>query len=70
MIPSELDEVMGMSKKPTKKGRAREKMEAAKKWDDSAKTNKDSRLRTQPTAQTGLGTITSQLSEPVKRKPN
>mgnify|MGYP006104767675 CR=1 FL=1 len=50
MIPSELDEVMGMSKKPTKKGRAREKMEAAKKWDDSAKTNKDSRLRTQPTA--------------------
>jgi hypothetical protein len=40
-----------MGVKP-KKGRAREKMEAAKKWDDSAKTtkNNDMRLRTQPTA--------------------
>lgn len=46
MIPSELDEVMGMKQKPTKKGRAREKMEAAKKWDDSAKDKRDSRLRT------------------------
>ena len=45
MIPSELDEVMG-SKKPARKGRAREKMEAAKKWDDSAKAKTDLRMRT------------------------
>ena len=38
MIPSELDEIMG-SKKPNKKGRAREKIEAAKKWDDSKATS-------------------------------
>ena len=51
MIPSELDEVMGC-KKPAKKGRAREKMEAAKKWDDSGKANRDLNLRTQNTNNT------------------